>query len=287
LFARKLIRPFGDFAAADIFNEIRALDRICIHNIPNIVKVIGHDMLPQSSFYYIDMELCALNLDNYIQKKWPLNIQSWYFEKEINEIVTVWGIMTDISRGLTFIHSLEEVHRDVKPQNGISLLLLLTCEVLYSIDEDAWKLADFGFTAPGTSSVCVPTQTSRGTPSYRAPELLRDNPFYTNKSDIWALGCILFELVTSKKAFSADWAVVQYYLSIEEFAIPTEKYTLPNMQRGTEARDIENIVQGLLHREHSKRPPAVYLTDLFKHFCQLAAVTSPSGGICCASWLAV
>ena len=56
------------------------------------------------------------------------------------------------------------------------------------------------------------TELARGTPCYRAPELLVDNdPVFTNKVDIFALGCILFELVTGGiKAFASDWQVHEY-----------------------------------------------------------------------------
>ena len=56
------------------------------------------------------------------------------------------------------------------------------------------------------------TELARGTPCYRAPELLVDHdPVFTNKVDIFALGCILFELVTGGiKAFASDWQVHEY-----------------------------------------------------------------------------
>ena len=50
---------------------------------------------------------------------------------------------------------------------------------------------------------------ARGTSSYRAPELIRDDR-YTNKVDIWAFGCILFEVVFKEKVFAGDFAVLQY-----------------------------------------------------------------------------
>jgi len=57
------------------------------------------------------------------------------------------------------------------------------------------------------------TTSSRGTNGYQAPELLLspndpEETSYNNKADIWAMECILFELVFSRKAFSTDWDVV-------------------------------------------------------------------------------
>ena len=55
------------------------------------------------------------------------------------------------------------------------------------------------------------SKQARGTPCYRAPELLDPDPVFSNKVDIFALGCILFELVSwGRKAFESDWHVHEY-----------------------------------------------------------------------------
>ena len=82
--------------------------------------------------------------------------------------------------------------------------------VLYSLNSTCWKLSDFGFTSAGTSKQERRTWESRGTASYRAPELLKAEPKFTNKVDIWALGCLIFELVTGTKAFKSDQETVAY-----------------------------------------------------------------------------
>jgi serine/threonine protein kinase len=76
--------------------------------------------------------------------------------------------------------------------------------VLYSSNGNLWKIADFGLTVEGTSKRAITTVYSRGTEGYRAPELLLDNPKFSSKVDIWALGCILYELASGKKAFASD-----------------------------------------------------------------------------------
>jgi serine/threonine protein kinase len=72
---------------------------------------------------------------------------------------------------------------------------------------------------PGTGSQAYTTNYSRGTPSYRAPELIT-NGKYNNKVDIWAIGCILFELVFREKAFVGDYAVLQYHQLPGELSVP-------------------------------------------------------------------
>jgi serine/threonine protein kinase len=72
-------------------------------------------------------------------------------------------------------------------------------------------LADFGLTSEGTSQALRRTELGRGTEGYRAPEILReDQNGYNNKSDIWAMGCILYELAVGQKMFRTDHAVQEF-----------------------------------------------------------------------------
>ena len=72
------------------------------------------------------MELCDLNLRNFLQKKWPLSLEasSGVFlrgELEWPTMRTALSIIDDITNGVAFIHSLSLVHRDLKPENGKSM----------------------------------------------------------------------------------------------------------------------------------------------------------------------
>jgi len=74
-------------------------------------------------------------------------------------------------------------------------------------------LADFGISAAGTAKRLIATNDARGTARYRAPEILFSEPSipsYSNKVDIWALGLILYELLTGAKAFETDYHIMQY-----------------------------------------------------------------------------
>jgi len=75
--------------------------------------------------------------------------------------------------------------------------------VIYSQKDDAWKIIDFGLTTTGTSQE-RPTEFSSGTPGYRPQGYYQIQLDIAAKNDIWALGCILNELVTGKVAFTAD-----------------------------------------------------------------------------------
>jgi hypothetical protein len=85
--------------------------------------------------------------------------------------------------------------------------------VLYSAKTGWWKLTDFGITMAATTTAMRPTEGSRCTACYAAPEVLKGK--FNKKTDIWALGCILYELCTGVKAFETDWSIAIYTQSPE------------------------------------------------------------------------
>jgi serine/threonine protein kinase len=194
-------------------NELRAIKKLCDGGHKNIIKVFDFGDLPDASHVFIDMELCSLNLDEYNK-----SVRTAFLVHEsVSSLRSeqIWDIIIQIADALAFIHGHHEIHRDLKPQNGpCSFEAFLTLPVLYSRIDKMWKVADFGLTSEGTSNSLHNTEYCRGTPGYRAPELLQDGEIlYNNKVDIWALGCILYELVVGAKPFVSDLSVLQHYQS--------------------------------------------------------------------------
>jgi serine/threonine protein kinase len=133
--------------------------------------------------------------------------------------------------------------------------------VLFSAKDKAWKLADFGLATEGTSKRAYTTRYGRGTACYRAPELVKEHSEYNNKVDIFAMGCILFELITGgKKAFADDFAVREYSMAKTKFQLPID-ILLDGVIRKTEVID---MVNSLLTRDYWARPSAADLGTVFK-----------------------
>ena len=126
-----------------------------------------------------------------------------------------------------------------------------------------WKLADFGLTTEMPSRTMI--QLARGTPGYRAPELLLETPHFNNKVDIWAMGCIVYEVATGRKAFVDDWAVRNFMVVRSRLYISFE-----NCVEELEKMKIRNLVSEMLRIKPKDR---LNLRDLYTSFCILSGST--------------
>jgi serine/threonine protein kinase len=103
--------------------------------------------------------------------------------------------------------------------------------------QSKWLVTDFSFSAVNLNSdAFVVSYQGRGTPRYRAPELIREsNPSYCRRSDCWSIGCILFKVATTnaRSAFSSDWDVTSFVLKPERPVPKLDATDNINLQRST------------------------------------------------------
>ena len=112
----------------DIEKEAHAIDIICSTGYAYIVQILPHGWFYSNSHYFIDMELCALNLDDYIYYKQEYSLRASELADEPTFVVesssphsklrNIWTIIDHVGHGLEFIHEKHYVHRDLKPMNG-------------------------------------------------------------------------------------------------------------------------------------------------------------------------
>ncbi|KAL7158281.1 hypothetical protein ABFS83_02G131900 [Erythranthe nasuta] len=176
-----------------VSKEIAILKQLNHNNIVRLLDVVEEQDSANLIFEYME-----INLANAIYSKFQGNIFGH-----------IKNILFQILEGVSYCHSQNVIHRDLKPPN-----------VLLDSEKTIVKLADFG----SSRIIDVPlidSYTKAGTRQYRAPELLIAAP-YSNTVDIWAVGCIFAEMVKRKPLFSVltDKDVVKEIISI--FGLPDE-----------------------------------------------------------------
>lgn len=100
-------------------------------------------------------------------------------------------ILRDVAAGLAYAHHRGVLHRDVKPEN-----LLLT--------DDGATVADFGLAraiGAADSQKLTATGVVVGTVYYMSPEQLREEPDLDARTDVYSLGCVLYEMVTGEPPY--------------------------------------------------------------------------------------
>ena len=143
----------------------------------------------------------------------------------------IWQIFIQMIIGLNSIHKKKILHRDIKSQN---IFLTKNLDI---------KIGDLG-----VSKKLIQTNFAKtfiGTPYYLSPEICMEKP-YNDKSDIWAIGCILYELCTFNYPFNAksQGALLLKILNNEPEKIDNNYYS----------KDLQNMINLLLNKNYELRP---------------------------------
>ena len=199
--------------------EIKLMQRF---SHPCIVKYVQSFI--EDSRIIIIMENCAGgDLEQLIRSH---SKQSSHFPESC---IVDWTLQ--IVSALAHIHSLKIIHRDIKPSN-----------IFVTLDGKL-KLGDFGISKALSSTNDV-AMTQIGTTLFMSPEVCNNLP-YTNKCDIWAVGCVLYELATFRKPFVANSFLALAMKIIDEDPEPlAEPYS----------EKLAGIVRLMLSKDPKARP---------------------------------
>lgn len=199
-------------------------------NHPNIVR-----------FYNIDIiEGKLVMVMEYIEGN---NLRDIIIEGGI-DVKRSTSIIIQALDALMYAHGSNVLHRDLKPEN----ILITTGD-----DEGTVKITDFGlakFIRSGSISA-----SSAGTPIYMAPETWSGS--FSEKSDIWSLGVVLYELLTGVPPFLDDT------LDGLKRKITKTKFLAPSTLRHDIPEYLEEIISSTLALNLKSRPTAKELTDTF------------------------
>lgn len=201
-------------------NEVQILSSL---ENPFIVKYF--DSFIDKNYLNIVMEHCeGGDIANYIRGQ---------LGKPIAEN-TVWKFLIQMCVGLRYIHNKRILHRDIK-----SLNVFLT-------KEQDIRIGDLGVAKVMSAESLNFAKKAVGTPYYLSPEICEEKP-YNEKSDIWSLGCILYELCAQKHPFDANnhGALVLKIMRGKYDPVPV-----------TYSSELSEIIELCLSKDYNKRPSA-------------------------------
>lgn len=212
------------------FKDITEKERLSIETEVNLLKKLKHPNI-------------VLYKDSFIDKENNLNIVTTFCEggdmykkifREKNnyfeeDLIKNW--LVQLLLGLSYIHDKQIVHRDIKTKN------------IFIQNEHTLRIGDFGI-----AKIFNQTQTMNklvGTPLYMAPECFKQLKKYSYKSDIWSLGCCLYEMCNLKHAFEGQFfPAVSVKISEGKRAPLNKRYS----------RELKELVDAMLDLKPRHRP---------------------------------
>jgi serine/threonine protein kinase len=190
-------------------------------------RVVDVDTLPNGVPYMVMEYLEGHDLDAELAKVGPMPVA-----RAVDIVLQTAGAMQEA-------HALGIVHRDLKPAN------LFLCPVG---DRNVVKVLDFGISKiEGDGDARITASNAYfGTPAYAAPEQLREAAAADARSDVWALGVVLFELLTGRTPFlGGPTAVIA--------KVMTDPVPWPSDLRPDLPRDLARVVMRALQRDPRER----------------------------------
>ena len=232
--AVKVLR--GDLATDEKF--VRRFQREALSasslNHPNIVEM--YDVGEDDGNFYIVMEYVeGKNLKQLVKRRTKLSIP---------EVIDIMKQLTD---GIAHAHDSFIIHRDIKPQNMLIL------------DNGLVKITDFGIAVALNSTQLTQTNSVMGSVHYLPPEQAAGKGA-TFKSDIYALGIMMYELVTGRLPFKGENAV--------EIALKQLKEPIPSVR--DEDKTIPQSVENIILKACAKNPKNRYenVREMYNDLCK-------------------
>ncbi|MBE6614770.1 MAG: PASTA domain-containing protein [Ruminococcaceae bacterium] len=223
-------------------NESRAVSMLSHPNIVNVYDVSVRDNIKYIVMEYVD----GITLKNYMRHRQVLNLR---------EIISY---TTQILRALDHAHKKGIIHRDIKPQN----IMLLK--------NGAIKVMDFGIAKLPNAETVTMTDKAIGTVYYISPEQVSGGQI-DSRSDLYALGVMLYEMATGQLPFTAETPVSVALMQVNDTAIPPrqinpqipaglEQIILRAMQKESDAR-YQSAEEMLAHFQKLKENPHVIFRE--------------------------
>ncbi|ESO84091.1 hypothetical protein LOTGIDRAFT_108248 [Lottia gigantea] len=216
-----------DLSAAERQLALNEVNVLAMLDHPNIISY--YDSFEEDGVLMIEMEYA----DGGTLKQFLYQQEHLHLDEKV-----VLEMFQQIVAAIRYIHEHKILHRDLKTDN------------IFLTKEGIIKVGDFGISKMMSS--VQGANTVLGTPYYISPEMCEGKP-YSFKSDIWALGCILYEMACLQKTFEGtNLPALVNKIMKGQFAPVKEMYS----------PDFRDVVLDMLQNDPDKRPDA---TELMYH----------------------
>lgn len=167
----------------------------------------------------------------------------------------IWKYWIQVARGLSALHSMKILHRDIKPGN------------IMVMENEVAKIGDLGIAKLLNQSLAAKTQI--GTPHYMPPEIWKNRP-YSFTSDSWAMGCILYEMATLKVPFEAR--------NLQELRNKVLAGRYPPLAPQY-SRELQQMIQTCLDQSPERRPSMDRILSSPSVLSRLDLLPNEGGGV--------
>lgn len=221
----------------------------------NVFQSLNHENIVKC--HYSFNELSPVSGHNYLVLVLEYvdggDLEKWIQGRTIHYTLVpeheIWSIFSQIASAVAYIHAKRIIHRDLKPPN---VLLTMDCRV---------KLTDFGLSR--VQDTRSRAQTVCGTPYYMSPERILEAP-YSTKSDVWSLGCILYEMAALSSPFSGEKEDANKLIQKIQDA------TFPPLPDDCYSVQLEKLINVCLNPKAHQRPDAI---EVFRIAQKMAEVS--------------
>src|SRR4051794_34396716 len=190
---------------------------------PHIVRFLAVGRYKGTSYFAMEY-VPGETLEQMLRRRGPL---PW---NEVSDL----GIQ--ICEALHYAHEHGVVHRDLKPSN------------LMVSEKGQVKLTDFGIAKDLDATALTATGRTLGTAAYMAPEQIRGTPEVSHKTDLYALGVVLYQMLTGRPAYEGTSAVVLMHCHMNE---PVPR---PSARVAEIPVALDKLVVQLMAKDPTERP---------------------------------